>query len=113
MYIILIQIILRQHLKVKKISPSNYYGKTKSIIEKYLKNKFEICYILRLFNIAGYINKKEFFEFKNKFRRIMPVITEASRKKLLFKINLVKSKRKVNLSRKRLCSYKRLFKYYF
>ena len=39
--------------------------------------------------------KKEFFEFKNKFRRIMPVITESSRKKLLFKINLVKSKRKL------------------
>ena len=72
--------------------PKNYYGKTKSIIEKYLKDKFEICYILRLFNIAGYMNKKEFFEFKNKFRRIMPVITEASRKKLLFKINLVKKK---------------------
>ena len=79
----------------QKNKPSNYYGKTKSIIEKYVKNKFEICYILRLFNIAGYINKKEFFEFKNKFRRIMPVITEASRKKLLFKINLVKSKKKL------------------
>ena len=76
----------------QKNMPTNYYGKTKSIIEKYLKDKFEICYILRLFNIAGYMNKKEFFEFKNKFRRIMPVITEASRKKLLFKINLVKKK---------------------
>ena len=64
-------------------------------LSKYLKNKFEICYILRLFNIAGYINKKEFFEFKNKFRRIMPVITEASRKKLPFKINLVKKKRRL------------------
>ncbi len=79
----------------QKSKPTNYYGKTKSIIEKYLKNKFEICYILRLFNIAGYINKKEFFEFKNKFRRIMPVITEASRKKLPFKINLVKKKRRL------------------
>ena len=79
----------------QKNKPSNYYGKTKSIIEKYVKNKFEICYILRLFNIAGYINRKEFFEFKNKFRRIMPVITEASRKKLLFKINLVKRKGKL------------------
>ena len=79
----------------QKNKPSNYYGKTKSIIEKYVKNKFEICYILRLFNIAGYINKKEFFEFKNKFRRIMPVITAASRKKFLFKVNLVKSKKKL------------------
>ncbi len=79
----------------QKNKPRNYYGKTKSIIEKYLKNKFKICYILRLFNIAGYINKKEFFEFKNKFRRIMPVITEASRKKILFKINLVKKRKKL------------------
>ena len=76
----------------QKLSPENYYGKTKSIIEKYLKKKFEICIILRLFNIAGYSNKKEFYEFKNKFRRIMPVLNEAIRKKISFKINLVKKK---------------------
>ena len=35
----------------QKNKPSNYYGKTKSIIEKYLKNKFEICYILRLLSL--------------------------------------------------------------
>ena len=76
----------------QKVNPENYYGKTKLIIEKYLKKKFEICIILRLFNIAGYSNKKEFYEFKNKFRRIMPVLNEAIRKKIPLKINLVKKK---------------------
>ena len=75
--------------------PDNYYGKTKVVIEKYLKKKFKICYILRLFNIAGYTNKKTFYEFKNNYRRIMPVITEAFKKKLLLKINLVKKKKKL------------------
>ena len=79
----------------QKINPENYYGKTKSIIEKYLKKKFKICIILRLFNIAGYSNKREFYEFKNKFRRIMPVLNEAIRKKIPLKINLVKSKNKL------------------
>ena len=76
----------------QKINPENYYGKTKSLIEKYLKKKFKICIILRLFNIAGYSNKREFYEFKNKFRRIMPVLNEAIRKKISLKINLVKNK---------------------
>ena len=79
----------------QKINPENYYGKTKSIIEKYLKKKFKICIILRLFNIAGYSNKREFYEFKNKFRRIMPVLNEAIRKKIPLKINLVKRKNKL------------------
>jgi len=79
----------------QKINPKNYYGKTKSIIEKYLKKKFKICIILRLFNIAGYSNKREFYEFKNKFRRIMPVLNEATRKKIPLKINLVKRKNKL------------------
>ena len=79
----------------QKLCPENYYGKTKSIIEKYLKKKFEICTILRLFNIAGYSNKKEFYEFKNKFRRIMPVLNEAIRKKISLKIYLVKKKNKL------------------
>ena len=79
----------------QKINPENYYGKTKSIIEKYLKKKFKICIILRLFNIAGYSNNREFYEFKNKFRRIMPVLNEAIRKKIPLKINLVKRKNKL------------------
>ena len=81
----------------KRLNPTNYYGKTKSIIETHLKNKFKTCFILRLFNIAGYTNKnkKEFYEFKNKFRRIMPIINEATRKKISFKINLMKKKNKL------------------
>jgi len=76
--------------ETQKIKPENYYGKTKVLIEKYLKNKFKTCFVLRLFNIAGYSNKKEFYEFKNDFRRIMPVLNEAIRKKISLKINLVK-----------------------
>jgi UDP-glucose 4-epimerase len=76
----------------QKLFPKNYYGQTKLIIEQYLSKKFETCYILRLFNIAGYINNSHFYEFKNKYRRILPVINEAFRKKLTFKINLIKSK---------------------
>ena len=79
----------------QKTNPENYYGKTKLVIEKYLKKKFKICIILRLFNIAGYSNKREFYEFKNKFRRIMPVLNEAIRKKIPLKINLVKNKNKL------------------
>ena len=47
--------------ETQKIKPENYYGKTKVLIEKYLKNKFKTCFVLRLFNIAGYSNKKEFY----------------------------------------------------
>jgi len=79
----------------QKNKPKNYYGKTKSDIEKYINKKFKICYILRLFNIAGYTNNKKFYEFKNNYRRIMPIITEAFRKKLTLKINLVKKKNKL------------------
>ncbi len=88
--------IIKPAKENQKLNPENYYGKTKSVIEEYLKRKFKICYILRLFNIAGYTNKnKIFYEFKNNFRRIMPVITEAFRKKISFKINLVKNKNKL------------------
>jgi len=77
------------------IRPNNYYGKTKSVIEKYLKNKFKVCYILRLFNIAGYSNKKKFHEFKNNYRRIMPVIIDAYKNKIKLKINLFKKKNNI------------------
>ena len=80
--------------ETQKLFPKNYYGQTKLIIERYLNNKFDTCYILRLFNIAGYVNKDNFHEFKNKYRRILPVINEAFRKKLTFKINLIKSRGK-------------------
>ena len=78
----------------QKLYPKNYYGKTKLIIERYLNNKFKTCYILRLFNIAGYVNDNHFYEFKNKYRRILPVINEAFRKQLTIKINLIKLKGK-------------------
>jgi UDP-glucose 4-epimerase len=87
--------IIRPVKENQENKPKNYYGKTKSDIEKYINKKFKICYILRLFNIAGYINNKEFYEFKNNYRRIMPIITEACRKKLTLKINLVKKKKKL------------------
>lgn len=89
--------IVKPAKETQKLKPENYYGKTKFIIEKYLRKKFTSCYILRLFNIAGYTNKDKnnFYEFKNKFRRIMPIITEASRKKISLKINLVKKKNKL------------------
>ena len=80
--------------ETQKLYPKNYYGKTKLIIEQYLNNKFKTCYILRLFNIAGYINDNHFYEFKNKYRRILPVINEAFKKKLNIKINLIKLKGK-------------------
>ena len=80
----------------KKISPRNYYGKNKFLIEKYIKSKkFSSSYILRLFNIAGYTNKKNFFEFKNEYRRILPVLTEAALKRKKIMINLVKLKNKL------------------
>ena len=87
--------IIRSVKENQKNKPKNYYGKTKSDIEKYLNKKFKICYILRLFNIAGYVNKKNFYEFKNEYRRIMPILTEASRKKITLKINLVKKKKRL------------------
>lgn len=87
--------IIRSVKENQKNKPKNYYGKTKSDIEKYLNKKFKICYILRLFNIAGYVNKKNFYEFKNEYRRIMPILTEACRKKIALKINLVKKKKRL------------------
>lgn len=87
--------IIRSVKENQKNKPKNFYGKTKSDIEKYINKKFKICYILRLFNIAGYTNNKKFYEFKNNYRRIMPIITEAFRKKLTLKINLVKKKNKL------------------
>jgi len=57
------------------VKPENYYGYTKLYIEKYLKKKsFNNLIILRLFNIAGFIKGFNFFEYKTKYRRIMPSI---------------------------------------
>ena len=57
------------------VKPANYYGYTKLYIEKYIKKKsFNNLIILRLFNIAGFIKGFNFFEYKTKYRRIMPSI---------------------------------------
>ena len=57
------------------VKPENYYGYTKLYIEKYIKKKsFNNLIILRLFNIAGFIKGFNFFEYKTKYRRIMPSI---------------------------------------
>ena len=67
--------------KIKKdpiVNPENYYGYTKLYIENYLKKKsFNNLIILRLFNIAGFMRGFNFFEFKTKFRRIMPSISSS------------------------------------
>ena len=64
--------------KIKRksvVNPENYYGYTKLYIEQYLKKKsFENLIILRLFNIAGFIRGFNFFEYKTRYRRIMPSI---------------------------------------
>ena len=64
--------------KIKKnpsLNPENYYGYTKLYIEKYLKKKsFKNLIILRLFNIAGFIKDSNYYEYKTKYRRIMPAI---------------------------------------
>ena len=80
-----------------------------------MKNKFEICYILRLFNIAGYINKIEFFEFKNKFRRIMLCNNmKPPKKKLPFKIkSCEKIKGKLIYPARDFVHIKDFLKYYF
>lgn len=78
-----------------KILPQNFYGNNKFQIEKYLKKKFTSCVILRLFNIAGRRNKRIFYEFKNKYRRIFPVISEAAKKRKVFKIYLIRNKNKL------------------
>ena len=62
-----------------KIKPENYYGYTKIYIEKFLqkKNLFQNLVILRIFNVAGFVDNFRFKEFKSKFRRIMPSLITA------------------------------------
>jgi UDP-glucose 4-epimerase len=62
----------------KKLNQKNYYGYTKYYIEKKLLSKkyllFSNIIILRLFNIAGYIKKFNFYENKYIFLRLIPRI---------------------------------------
>lgn len=71
-----------------KIKPENYYGYTKIYIEKFLqkKNLFQNLVILRIFNVAGFVDNFRFKEFKSKFRRIMPTLITAIKTKKIINI---------------------------
>lgn len=78
-----------------KLSPNNFYGQNKLDIERYiLKKNFYNTIILRLFNIGGYINKKKFYEYKNRYRRILPVIVDALNNKKKLVLNMMKNQEK-------------------
>ncbi len=76
----------------KKNVPENYYGKTKLIIENYLKNKFKSWVILRIFNVAGYIKSYKFHESKSSIKRIIPQIIKSLRNNTILKIYCYKLK---------------------
>tara|TARA_B110000027_G_C16058653_1_gene273363 strand:+ start:94 stop:1041 length:948 start_codon:yes stop_codon:yes gene_type:complete len=83
-----------------KINPKNYYGYTKLFIENYIqeKNLFSNLIILRVFNIAGFIKKFKFVEFKTKFRRIMPSLATAIKNKKILNIYGTYEKKVFNYS---------------
>ena len=73
---------IRSASEKAKIKPKNYYGYTKLYIERFLKkeNLFENLIILRIFNIAGFVEKFKYSEYKSRYRRIMPSIVSAINK---------------------------------
>ncbi len=77
--------------------PKNTYGKSKLLIEKYLKKKkFDNLIILRLFNVIGMYNKKfKIFKFKNKNyqRLIFKILQNYSLNKTTY-INFIKKRKK-------------------
>ena len=86
-----------------KTLPKNYYGKTKLIVEKYLKKRgFDSLIILRLFNIIG-INNSNFkiFKFKrNNYQRLIFKLNQNSKLDKITKINyIMKNGKKVYPSR--------------
>jgi len=86
-----------------KTLPKNYYGKTKLIVEKYLKKRgFNSLIILRLFNIIG-INNSNFkiFKFKrNNYQRLIFKLNQNSKLDKITKINyIMKNGKKVYPSR--------------
>jgi len=93
--------------KIFKISdktiPKNYYGKTKLIIEKYLKKSgFNNLIILRLFNIIGTNNTKfKIFKFKrNNYQRLIFKLNQNNKLDRVTNINYVmKNGKKVYPSR--------------
>ena len=78
----------------RKNLPKNYYGKTKLIIENYLKNKFKNWAILRIFNVAGYLKGYKFYESKSSIKRIIPQIIESVRNNTILKIYCYKLRTK-------------------
>jgi len=78
--------------ETKKNVPENYYGKTKLIIENYLKNKFKSWAILRIFNVAGYIKSYKFYESKSSIKRIIPQIIKSLRNNTILKVYCYKLK---------------------
>ena len=93
--------------KIFKISnktlPKNYYGKTKLIIEKYLKKRgFNSLIILRLFNIIGIDNNNfKIFKFKkHNYQRLIFKLKQNSKLNKVTKINyIIKKKKQVFPSR--------------
>tara|TARA_B100000989_G_scaffold286851_1_gene255922 strand:- start:1508 stop:2437 length:930 start_codon:yes stop_codon:yes gene_type:complete len=93
--------------KIFKISdktlPKNYYGKTKLIVEKYLKKKgFDSLIILRLFNVVG-INNSNFkiFKFKrSNYQRLIFKLNQNNKLNKITKINyFMKNGKKIYPSR--------------
>jgi len=84
--------------KVKLKDIKNNYGKTKLLIEKYLiskKKNFQNLIILRLFNIAGYIDSFNYLEKKNENNlRIFPLIFNKIKKNKVLKIFIKKNNNK-------------------
>ncbi len=76
--------------------PKNHYGKTKLLIEKYLKKKnsfkFSQLIILRLFNVAGYIKEFNFKLKNNQNLRIFPIIALSLKNKKKIKLFSKKEK---------------------
>ena len=78
--------------------PKNYYGKTKIIIEKYLKkNKknFKSLICLRLFNIAGYYDDFKYNENKYKYKRFFNIIKNKISQNKYLKLYYYKKDKKI------------------
>lgn len=97
---------LKSHQKLSensKLLSKNYYGKTKVLIENYLKKKkFKKLVILRLFNIIGIHNKNfKYFNFKNNiYQRLVFQVQDKIKKNKFLKIRYsIKNNKKLFPSR--------------
>ena len=86
-----------------KTFPKNYYGKTKLIVEKYLKKQnFDNLIILRLFNIIGVKNPNfRVFKFKKiNYQRLVFKLNQNNKLDKITNINyIVKNGKKIYPSR--------------